>query len=61
VIKHPSCANQLRWMVTVLLCKHLNECNPMSKHPVLKKYVQSFHIVQMKKIIVCSYEYEKKQ
>jgi hypothetical protein len=24
------------------------ECNPMTKRPVLKKYVQSFHIIQTK-------------
>jgi hypothetical protein len=58
VIKHPSCANQHWWMVTILSCKHLNECNPMAKHPILKKYVQSFHIIQMKSFFwVCNYEY----
>jgi hypothetical protein len=48
VIEHSSCANQCWWMVTILSCKHLNECNPMTKHPVFKNYVQCFHIIQTK-------------
>jgi hypothetical protein len=28
--------------------KQAFECNPMTKRPVLKKYVQSFHIMQNK-------------
>jgi len=61
VIKHPSCANQHWWMVTILSCKHLNECNPMAKHPVLKKYVQSFHIIQMKSFFCVQLWVWKKQ
>jgi hypothetical protein len=29
------------------------EWNPMIEHPVLKKYVQSFHIIQMKSFFWC--------